>query len=250
MLIQAIDFLHLYETYDCKLQFGGSDQWGNITTGLELIRKVKGDKNKAVGMSSPLLLKADGTKFGKSESGALWIDKDLTSPYEVYQYFLNASDLDVINYLKSLTLMPIDNIKELEKKVKENPELRQAQIELAKSVVKLMHGKKELDEAVEVSKALFSGNFAKLSKAGFMMLEKTMPTLILKKHMLILDVLVETKLASSKREARSFVKNGAISINQQKVNEGDYLVDASNALYERYVIIRRGKKKYALVVFN
>ncbi|OHE47681.1 MAG: tyrosine--tRNA ligase, partial [Tenericutes bacterium RIFOXYA12_FULL_35_10] len=159
MLIQAIDFLHLYRTLDCKLQFGGSDQWGNITTGLELIRKLEGENNQAIGLSSPLLLKADGTKFGKSESGALWLDAELTSPYEIYQYFFNASDLDVVNYLKTLTLLDKEEIDQLVEELKEHPENRGAQKKLASEVVKLVHGEKALTQALKVTEALFSGDF-------------------------------------------------------------------------------------------
>lgn len=249
MLIQAIDFLHLYQEYDCKLQFGGSDQWGNITTGLEMIRKVEGDKNTAVGMSSPLLLKADGTKFGKSESGALWLDKGLTSAYKVYQHLLNVSDLDVINYLKNLTLLPVARIKDLEQEMKKAPELRAAQIALASSVVELMHGKKELAETVQVSKALFSGDFTKLGELGFKMLKKTLETVDLDEEMQIVDVLINTKLASSKREAREFVKNGSIRVNQEKIKELEFIVNKDSSFYKKYVVIRRGKKKYAMVNF-
>ncbi len=172
MLIQAIDFLHLYRTHDCKIQFGGSDQWGNITTGLELIRKLEGEESKAVGLSSPLLLKADGSKFGKSESGALWLDKDLTSPYEIYQYFVNASDQDVMNYLMTLTLLSKEEIEDLEEKLKTAPELREAQKKLAEEVTELVHGKKALNEALRVTHALFSGDFNDLNESEFKMMKK------------------------------------------------------------------------------
>ncbi|MFP4178298.1 MAG: tyrosine--tRNA ligase, partial [Acholeplasmataceae bacterium] len=144
MLIQAIDFLHLYENENCKLQFGGSDQWGNITAGLELIRKVHGDSHGAIGLSSPLLLKADGTKFGKSEKGALWLDAELTSPYEIYQYFLNAADADVEMYLKTLTLLSKDEIEAVLTESRLAPEKRLAQKRLASEVVSFVHGKRAL----------------------------------------------------------------------------------------------------------
>ena len=250
MLIQAIDFLHLYRTYDCKIQFGGSDQWGNITTGLELIRKLEGDESKAVGLSSPLLLKADGSKFGKSESGALWLDKELTSPYEIYQYFVNASDQDVINYLKTLTLLSKEVIEDLEDKLKKQPELREAQKKLAEEVTELMHGKQALNEALRVTNALFSGDFNDLNENEFKMIEKTLDVAHLKNGTELVDALVETKLASSKREARQFITSNAVSINGEKVDDLAYTLSQEQTYHNRYVMMRRGKKKYALVILN
>jgi tyrosyl-tRNA synthetase len=250
MLIQAIDFLHLYRTHDCKLQFGGSDQWGNITTGLELIRKLEGEESKAIGLSSPLLLKADGSKFGKSESGALWLDETLTTPYEIYQYFVNASDQDVVNYLKQLTLLSKEEIESLEEKSKSQPELREAQKRLAAEVTELIHGKEALKEALKVTEALFSGEFMDLSRNAFKMLEQTLDSVVLLEPKQILDVLVDTKLAQSKREAREFVTNGAITVNDQKITNLDSTIDKSNLLYDQYAIVRRGKKKYALIIFR
>jgi len=250
MLIQAIDFLHLYRVHDCKLQFGGSDQWGNITTGLELIRKLEGEESKAIGLSSPLLLKADGSKFGKSESGALWLDETLTTPYEIYQYFVNASDQDVVNYLKQLTLLSKEEIESLEEKSKSQPELREAQKRLAAEVTELIHGKEALKEALKVTEALFSGEFMDLSRNAFKMLEQTLDSVVLLEPKQILDVLVDTKLAQSKREAREFVTNGAITVNDQKITNLDSIIDKSNLLYDQYAIVRRGKKKYALIIFR
>ena len=143
MILQSIDFLHLYKNNRCLLQFGGSDQWGNITAGLDLIRKIEGDNSEVIGMSSPLLTKSDGTKFGKSEGGALWLDKEMTSPYELYQYLINTPDNDVISYLKYLTLLSVEEIIELEKSKDNAPELREAQKALAFEVINLIHGKEE-----------------------------------------------------------------------------------------------------------
>ena len=250
MLIQAIDFLHLYQTNNCKLQFGGSDQWGNITTGLELIRKVEGDQNQAVGMSSPLLLKADGSKFGKSESGALWLDANLSSPYEVYQYFLNASDADVANYLKSLTLLPIEEIESLIDKSVNHPELREAQKALAAEVVLLVHGKESLDQALKVSKALFSGDFTDINEKGFLMLTRTLESVTVQEDQGLLDLLIQSNLASSKREGRTFVQSGAISLNNQKVTDTEHIITKDDALFGSYIILRRGKKKYAMILYT
>ena len=249
MIIQAIDFLHLYQTYDCKIQFGGSDQWGNITTGLELIRKIEGENASAVGLSSPLLLKADGTKFGKSESGALWLDKELTTPYEIYQYFINASDQDVINYLKTLTLLDQKEILYLETQTQKKPELREAQKTLAKEVTILVHGKKAYEEALRVSNALFSGDFNDLSLSEFNMIEKTLTKASFAEDISLVDALIETQLASSKREARQFIKGNAVSINGKKINDLEHQISKKNAFYQKYVMLKRGKKKYAIVVF-
>lgn len=249
MIIQAIDWLHLYQTMDCKIQFGGSDQWGNITTGLELIRKTVGDKHDAVAMSSPLLLKADGTKFGKSESGALWLDEKLTSPYELYQYFLNTADDDVSNYLKMLTLLEKEEIESLVQESVNNPSARVAQKRLAEEVVKLVHGESQLKQAVNVSNSLFSGEFGSLSVDEFKMAQKGLES-ITHDEVNILDALVELNLASSKREAREFVKNGAVLVNDEKITDFDFVLNKNIGYYNTYAVVRRGKKKFALVVFK
>lgn len=250
MLIQAIDFHHLYKNQNCKLQFGGSDQWGNITTGLELIRKLEGENSEAIGLSSPLLLKADGSKFGKSESGALWLDRELTTPYELYQYFLNASDQDVENYLKQLTLRPKNEIIKLMKNHLEAPERRLAQKELASDIVTLVHGEKALKQALKVTDALFSGDFQSLLEEEFLILSKVLESKNFSENASILDVLVDLKLASSKREARQFVQSGAIQINDEKVIAIDKLLSKEAAFFNQYLIIRRGKKNYALAILK
>lgn len=249
MIIQAIDWLHLYQTIDCKIQFGGSDQWGNITTGLELIRKTVGDKHDAVAMSSPLLLKSDGTKFGKSESGALWLDQTLTSPYELYQYFLNTADDDVANYLKMLTLLDKEEIELLIQSSIEKPEERLAQKRLASEVTKLVHGEEQLKQAINVSNSLFSGEFGSLTIDEFKMAQKGLDS-IEKDEINILDALIELKLAQSKREAREFVKNGAVLINDEKITDFDFVLSKNIGYYNTYAVVRRGKKKFALVVFK
>ena len=246
MLLQAIDFWYLYKNESVKMQFGGSDQWGNITTGLELIRKLEGD-NDAVGVSSPLLLKSDGQKFGKSESGTVWIDENLTSSYELYQFLLNTADADVVTYLKTLTLLSKDEIVKLEKSMKVSPELREAQKTLAKEVVAFVHGKKALDESIKISDALFSGEFAALSLSEFNTLIKGLQVVSAKLGDNILDVLVETKLASSKREAREFVSNGAITINELKISDANYIINNVDTYHNKFIVIKRGKKKYAVI---
>lgn len=250
MIIQAIDFLELYRSQDCKIQFGGSDQWGNITSGLELIRKVKGDKHDAVGLSSPLLLKADGTKFGKSESGALWLDETLTSPYELYQYFVNASDQDVSNYLRTLTLLPREEIEVLEQQTIDNPHLRLGQKKVASEIVKLVHGEEALEEALRVTEALFKGSMSSLSKKEFLMLAQTLEAIDLEDSQSLMDTLIQAKLAQSRREAREFIKNNAVSINDVKQTNIDYVLSKEDAIFDQYVILRRGKKKYAIIKFK
>ncbi len=250
MIIQAIDFLELYRNQDCKIQFGGSDQWGNITSGLELIRKTMGDKNDAVGLSSPLLLKADGTKFGKSESGALWIDENLTSPYELYQYFVNASDKDVSNYLRTLTLLSREEIEDLEKQTAEAPHLRAGQKAVASEIVKLVHGEKALGQALKVTDALFSGSLSGLDKEEFLMLAKTLDTVELSEEKPLMDCLIDAKLAQSRREAREFIKNGAVSLNDEKITDLEFVISKDSAMHDQYIVLRRGKKKYAVLKFN
>ena len=250
MILQAIDFLHLYETIDCKIQFGGSDQWGNITSGLELIRKVHGDTHQAIGLSSPLLLKSDGSKFGKSESGALWLDDQLTSAYEIYQYFLNVSDSDVIHYLKTLTLLDRATIEALDEKTKQAPELRSAQKALAEEVVKMMHGQEALEDAIKVTNALFSGTFDELSASSFNIVKQILDHKTLNKKVLIVDALIETKLAQSKREAREFVKSGAVFINGVKIESVEWDLSQVNTYFDQFMIIRRGKKKYAMIIVS
>lgn len=247
MLIQAIDFLNLYKNMDVKIQFGGSDQWGNITTGLELIRKELG-KNEAVGLSSPLLLKSDGEKFGKSEGGAIWLDSDLTTPYELYQYFFNTRDIDTPNYLKTLTLLSVDEIIRLEKTIKEAPEKREAQRVLASEVVTFVHGNDALKEAELVTEALFTGNFNELNENSFKGLAKVLDTANVEEDSLLVHALVESKAASSNREAREFIKNGAISLNGNKVTDVDYKINKTKSYFKKYIIVKRGKRHNSLLI--
>lgn len=249
MILQSMDWVHLYKNENVKIQFGGSDQWGNITSGLELMRKVVGEHD-AVGLSSPLLLKADGTKFGKSESGALWLDENLTTPYEMYQYFLNTSDNDLENYLKLLTLLEKDEIVDLLDKTKAQPELRIGQKRLAEEVVRFVHGEEKLKEALAVTEALFNGDFSSLSENAFLMLSKTLDTVELSKETLVMNALKETKLASSNREVREFMQANAVFVNGEVVTDTQIQLKDVKIMYEKYIILRRGKKKYALVILK
>jgi tyrosyl-tRNA synthetase len=249
MILQSIDFLNLYQNYNCQMQFGGSDQWGNITAGLELLRKVVGD-NDAIGISSPLLLKSDGQKFGKSEGGAIWLDPELTSPYELYQYFLNTPDSDIVEVLKKLTLIDVDEIKKLENEIKLNPEARIAQKVAAEEIVKFVHGEESLKEALLITEALFSGNFNDLKEPNFKQLVKIINGLKIEENSNLVDVLVKTQLASSKREAREFISNGAISVNDEKIDDTHYTLTKDKAYFDNYCVIKRGRRRHAVTYFK
>lgn len=247
MILQSIDFLHLYKTYNCRIQFGGSDQWGNITSGLELIRKMASDKEDVLGLSSPLLMKTDGTKFGKSENGALWLDATKTSPYAIYQYFLNTSDSDVETYLKTLTLLSKDEIENLISKMREKPEERAAQKALGKEIVTFLHGEEEYNNAIRITDALFSGNIKNLTSKE---IEESLSDVligIIDSDINIIDLLVNTGITSSKREARELVETNAISINGEKITFTDYIISKENAIDNKFTVVRRGKKKYYLI---
>ena len=248
-ILQALDFHHLYKNHQVMLQFGGSDQWGNITSGLELIRKFEGE-NDALGMSSPLLLKADGQKFGKSESGALWLKKEYTSPYEIYQYFINTSDEDVVTYLKSLTLLPKEEILKLEAELKNEPEKRSVQKVLAKEVVTLMHGEEAFLQAQKVSEAIFTGDFNHLEEKDFELVAQTLDKIEVTNEISLVEALKDLKLATSNREAREFINNNAISLFDEKTQDSELIITKDNALFKKYVIIKRGRRKTGIVILN
>lgn len=249
MILQAIDWLYLYENKNVQIQFGGSDQWGNITSGLELIRKRLGE-TETVGMSSPLLLKSDGEKFGKSESGTIWIDENLTSPYELYQYFINTSDNDIENYLKTLTLLEPKEIDKLVAKQKLEPESRIAQKALAEEICAFVHGKNTLKKVINVSESLFSGDLTNLTKEELALAYNALEGIEIENNEGIIKVLTETNLASSNREARTFIQSGAVTVNDVKVENFDATLVKENAYYKTYMIIRRGKKRFQMVKFK
>ena len=244
MIMQSLDFLWLYENKGCTLQIGGSDQWGNITSGVELIRKKIG--KEAYGLTMPLITKADGTKFGKSEGNAIWLDINKTSSYEMYQFFLNAEDSKVIEYLKKLTFLSINEINKLEKKHLDCPEKREAHKALAKEVITFLHGANEYEKAVKISEALFSGNIKNLTKEEILIGFKGVPTFKFEEKNLV-DLLVDNNICSSKREAREFINNGAIVINDEKILE-DKMITKDLAIDESILVLRKGKKKYYLGV--
>ena len=244
-LMQGYDFLHLYEKYNCVMQAEGSDQWGNITTGIELIRKKTG--KEAYGFTMPLVLDAQGNKFGKSEGNALWLDINKTSSYELYQYLINTDDSMCESYLKIFTFLSPEEIMEVVKKHNEEPHLRLAQKTLAKEIITDLHGKEEYDKAVKISEALFSGNVKDIDTNLIEKVFKDVPNSDMKSDKNIVDLLVDTNICSSKREAREFITTGAISINGDRITDLDAIITKDNSIDNKYIIVRRGKKKYYLV---
>lgn len=247
-LLQGLDFVTLNKNYGVTLQVAGSDQWGNITTGIELSRKMEGPE--LFGMTMPLVLDANGVKFGKTEGNALWLDKNKTSSYELFQYLINTDDACVIDYLKKLTFLSKEKIESIEEKQKEHPEDRIAQYSLAREVITFLHGEEEYNKALKISKDLFSGNIKDLTldeiKDGF----KDVPSFDITENMTLIDLLVNNNIASSKREAREFISAGSISINGEKETEENRIIDSSYAIGGEVVVIRRGKKKYYLGIFK
>lgn len=246
MILQSIDFLTLYRDYGCKIQIGGGDQWGNLTSGLELIRKVEGVDSEAGCFTVPLLLDSNGKKFGKSEDGALFLDRNLVSPYKIYQYFINVSDEDAARYLKVFSFKSQEEIELIIKDHFEHLGMRVAQKALAHEVVELIHGKEAADESVKMSQALFSGNIKELSEGSIVELFGDLKT-VQQSDLLLEDLLIAIKAASSKREAREFINGNSIAINGDKVTDVTAKIGTNYALFNKYVVIRRGKKNYYLV---
>ncbi|MFS1517593.1 tyrosine--tRNA ligase [Bacillus sp. SCS-151] len=251
MILQSLDFLHLYKEQNCKVQIGGSDQWGNITAGLELIRKSSDEEEKAFGLTIPLVTKADGTKFGKTAGGAVWLDKEKTSPYEFYQFFINSDDRDVINFLKYFTFLSKDEIEQLEQELRDAPEQRTAHKALAQEVTKLVHGEEALNQAIKISNSLFNGEISALTaeeiKQGF----KDVPSYNFEgeDEIDLVDLLVTSKVSPSKRQAREDIKNGAIYINGERTQEIDRVITNTDRIEGQFTVIRRGKKKYFLIKY-
>ncbi|MDO4376877.1 MAG: tyrosine--tRNA ligase [bacterium] len=244
-LMQGYDFLHLYEKYNCVMQAEGSDQWGNITTGIDLIRKKTG--KEVYGFTMPLVLDAQGNKFGKSEGNALWLDINKTSSYELYQYLINTDDSMCESYLKIFTFLSPEEIMEVVKKHNEEPHLRLAQKTLAKEIITDLHGKEEYEKAVKISEALFSGNVKDIDTNLIGKVFKDVPNSDMKSDKNIVDLLVDTNICSSKREAREFITTGAISLNGDRITDLDTIITKDNSIDNKYIIVRRGKKKYYLV---
>lgn len=247
MLIQGVDFKHLHDNYGVTLQIGGSDQWGNLTTGIEIIRKLTGEEVYA--FSIPLAVDSQGKKMGKSEGNAVWLDINKTSAYELYQYLYNLEDSMMEAYLKRFTFLSKSEIEEIMKKHLEAPEKRIAQETLAHEVVRDIHGEEEYQKAVEISRALFSGDIKKLPADQIGKIFSKVDHIDIKEAENIVDFLVNSKICSSKREAREFINSGSIYVNGDKVDSLEYNVGRENALDNKYVVIRKGKKKYFLGEF-
>lgn len=245
MILQALDFMHLYETRNCVLQVAGQDQWGNITAGIELIRRKLG--KEAYAFTMPLVTKADGTKFGKSEGKAVWLDKEKTSSYEMYQFLVNSEDSKVIDYLKTLTFLSKEEIEALEVKVKEEPHKREAQKALACAVVRDLHGEEELNKAQRITEALFRGNIKDLSADEIGDAMKGFDSIVVEDEKPLVDVLVQAGIASSKREAREWISQGSIQINGDKITSPETIISKANALSGSKSLVKRGKRNYYVI---
>ncbi|OKZ89460.1 MAG: tyrosine--tRNA ligase [Clostridium sp. CAG:307_30_263] len=245
MIMQAMDFWYLNKHRNVELQVAGQDQWGNITAGIELIRRKEG--KEAYGFTMPLLTKSDGTKFGKTNGKAIWLDINKTSAYEMYQFFINSEDTKVIDYLKFLTFLSKKEIEELDKKNQEAPHLREAHQALAREVITFIHGRDAYDEAVKISHALFSGDIKALTAKEIEMGFGDLPSINLHDNLTLVDALIEASLAKSKREAREFIQNGAVSLNGDKCQDLEHILSTSDAIEGKFIVIRRGKKLYALI---
>lgn len=254
-LLQAYDFKYLYENYGCKLQMGGSDQWGNITCGTELIRRTL--SGEAFAMTCPLITKADGTKFGKTEKGNVWLDAEKTSPYAFYQFWLNVSDDDAKKFIRIFTFFTKDEIEALEKQHDEAPNLRILQKALAKDITIRVHGEEEYNKAVEASEILFgkgtTDTLKRLDSATFLSVFEGVPTFEVSKEEIlqginIIDLLAEkTQILASKGEVRRALKENSLSVNKEKVKE-DYITSAESLLNEQYILVQKGKKNYFIVI--
>ncbi|WP_283613942.1 tyrosine--tRNA ligase [Ligilactobacillus aviarius] len=250
-ILQSVDFLHLYKKENIQLQVGGADQWGNITSGVDLIHKKEGQDAQVYGLTIPLMLKADGTKFGKTAGGAVWLDPKKTSPYEFYQFWLNQDDRDVVKYLKYFTFLSHDEIDALAEKVKTQPEKREAQRALAREVTTFVHGKEAMQEAEKISEILFSGNIKELTPDEIEQVFGKMPSVeISSNKQNIVEWLVENKIESSKRQAREDIQNGAITINGERIRDLNFEIDPSQSFEGKYVVARKGKKNYTLAKVN
>ena len=248
MLIQGYDFLWLYQNKNCIMQVEGSDQWGNITTGLDLIKKKLG--KDAYAFTMPLVLDKYGNKFGKSEGNALWLDESKTSSYELYQYLINVDDEMVVHYLKIFTFLSREEIEELEKKNQENPHLREAHKALAREIITDLHGKESYENAVKISEALFSGDIKSFTGKDVEVAFSGLEPFKMNEDSLLIDVLVNNGVCSSKREAREFMGNGSITVNGDKVTDLEFMITKDVCIDSKYIVIRRGKKKYHLGIFE
>ena len=255
-LLQGYDFLHLYQTLNCKVQLGGADQWGNITTGTELIRRKLGSENEAFAITCPLITKADGTKFGKTESGNVWLDARYTSPYKFYQFWLNVSDEDAKRYIKIFTLLDKETIDALIARHDEAPHLRELQKTLAQEITTMIHSKEEYEKAVEASQILFGGATSealhRLDEQTLLQVFEGVPQFTITKEQLgcsFVDLAADlTKVFPSKGECRKMVQGGGVALNKEKVTDPMQTVTESDLIAGKYMIAQRGKKNYFLII--
>lgn len=251
MILQAYDYLMLHRQHDATLQLGGSDQWGNITAGIELIRRVTG--TKVHGLTLPLVAKSDGTKFGKSESGTIWLDAAKTSPYEMYQFWLGSSDADVTKFLAYFTFLPVSALAELAQETERHPERRLAQKTLAEEVTRLVHGDRSLEEARRITHAFFHGSLEQLNESEFAHAVRSAPHCVRDSGqggIGICDALVLAKLAPSRTRARELVDSRSVTVNGAVARDANDLIVADTALFGRFSLIRRGKKSFFIIVWN
>lgn len=246
-ILQSMDWLHLYQEENCEIQIGGSDQWGNLTSGGELIRKVLGDKHKVYGITSPLINKADGSKFGKSEGENIWLNPEYTNAYDFYQFWFNTPDTEIIDYMKRLSMKSVEEIEALEKTIEIEAHLRAAQKALAEELTVLVHGQKGLDQALNITQVLFGGNIKTLEVEDIKIGLKDAPKFVLEEDMNFVDMLVAANIASSKREAREFISGNAIAINGDKNKDLDLMITKDLALGGELIVIKRGRRNYYIV---
>lgn len=246
-ILQSVDFLTLHNDHNIQLQIGGADQWGNITAGIDLIHKIKGTDEAVYGLTIPLMLKADGTKFGKTAGGAIWLDADKTSPYEFYQFWLNQDDRDVIRYLKFFTFLGQDEINQLAATVEDEPEKRLAQRRLAEEVTRFVHGEEALESAQHISEILFSGDIQRLTLTEVQEAFEKVPNVSINSEPTnIVELLTETAIEPSRRQAREDITNGAITINGERCTDTDAQLNPKTNFSGKFMVIRRGKKNYFL----
>jgi tyrosyl-tRNA synthetase len=262
MMLQSYDFHYLNRKYGCRLQIGGSDQWGNITAGIDLVRKIRvteampaSDSDDVFGMTFPLVTKADGTKFGKSEKGNLWLDSRKTSPYQLYQFFMQTSDVDALTFVKYFTFLTSEELLAIEESMKREPEKRAAQTALAHEVTRLVHGQDELTRAEKASQALFGSAIKELDAKTLLEVFAEAPSTScsrqnLKAGIPLIDLLAESKLCSSKGAARKDLAGGGIYINNERITDQARVVTEADLVAGQYAILRKGKKTYHLISFS
>ncbi len=248
-ILQAVDFLHLYQHYECEAQIGGSDQWGNLTSGTELIRRSLNDA-KVFGITSPLITNSDGSKFGKSEGKNIWLSEERTSAYAFYQYWLNVSDADIIDFMKRLSLKSPEEILSYEAGVKTEGHLRKAQKALAEELTILVHGKQGFFKALAITEVFFNGQWITLNLGDILDALSEAPSLTVSHPMTLIDFLIESELAISKREARELIGKGSISVNGDKITSLEYVMNQENALHQQLHVVRKGKKNYFVMKFE